>query len=594
MEPNKMMEIWRLNSILFFFVPGQLEETDQVVALLRGFNQVVRKEKYKEGWMLVLIHPALSNQFSIHHKMDDIELEIKKDCGVWTMVINNLSVFHTHPSKLSKEFPYSAHVTNYKAPFRKETITSEFVVYQQPKTLDELQAKVDQIERENHRLRVDREKAICNLNTLQRQTDLCMRTSARDLGTIREQQNNLQQEHAKLKDEYNNLQRKLDALKKQQTKESKAKKKQIAKFKKEKVILAAERDSFRETAQALTDDLARLEEEVERLRNSEGRAEQLSRAFEQLKTDRDETLVGAKSTEQELKATKQQLKHTEQQLSEMKGVHQRVKKELRDAKKNETERSAVMEEISANLKEKERENVILKDLFQKTKQSLKDAECAMEYCQITAVRSLLYWESTKHIFGDLLGCESFHATAETIAEIIVKKCNIMNAKHQTLSDEVVFHTGVYGYYLAETHLKDCTAYSRAFFDQLRGLMLDFEFIPPEEEAKVSGKGKKKTKVHTKVHIKHYYDKGDIEGHYRTTTTCLNVMDHTTIQDAQEVLNKAVNLPALTPMVWFVGKEGDDPFFVRHVSFASKVMEVVQSLKAGESLYFSSLNMERDE
>ena len=117
MEPNKMMEIWRLNSILFFFVPGQLEETDQVVALLRGFNQVVRKEKYKEGWMLVLIHPALSNQFSIHHKMDDIELEIKKDCGVWTMVINNLSVFHTHPSKLSKEFPYSAHVTNYKAPF---------------------------------------------------------------------------------------------------------------------------------------------------------------------------------------------------------------------------------------------------------------------------------------------------------------------------------------------------------------------------------------------------------------------------------------------------------------------------------------------
>ena len=91
-------------------------------------------------------------------------------------------------------------------------------------------------------------------------------------------------------------------------------------------------------------------------------------------------------------------------------------------------------------------------------------------------------------------------------------------------------------------------------------MLDFEFIPPEEEAKVSGKGKKKTKVHTKVHIKHYYDKGDIEGHYRTTTTCLNVMDHTTIQDAQEVLNKAVNLPALTPMVWFVGKEGDGPVF----------------------------------
>ena len=103
----------------------------------------------------------------------------------------------------------------------------------QPKPL-ELQAKIDQLGRENHQLRVDREKAICILNTLQRQTDICMRTSVRDLGTIREEQNNLQQEHGKLKDAYNNLQRKFDALKKQQTKESKAKKKQIAKFKERK------------------------------------------------------------------------------------------------------------------------------------------------------------------------------------------------------------------------------------------------------------------------------------------------------------------------------------------------------------------------
>ena len=49
------------------------------------------------------------------------------------------------------------------------------------------------------------------------------------------------------------------------------------------MTLTTERDSFRATAQALTDDLARLEEEVERLRKSEGRAEQLSR-IEQLKT----------------------------------------------------------------------------------------------------------------------------------------------------------------------------------------------------------------------------------------------------------------------------------------------------------------------
>ena len=40
-------------------------------------------------------------------------------------------------------------------------------------------------------------------------------------------------------------------------------------------------------------------------------------------------------------------------------------------------------------------------------------------CRFSAVL-----ESTKHIFYDLLGCESFHATAKTIVEIIVKKRNI--------------------------------------------------------------------------------------------------------------------------------------------------------------------------
>ena len=104
---------------IVFLCQASWKKLTKLLLRFRGFNQVVRKEKYKGGWMLVLIHPALSNQFCIHHKMDDIELEIKKDCGVWTMVINNLSVFHTHPSKLSKEFPYSAHFTNYKAPFRK-------------------------------------------------------------------------------------------------------------------------------------------------------------------------------------------------------------------------------------------------------------------------------------------------------------------------------------------------------------------------------------------------------------------------------------------------------------------------------------------
>ena len=198
-----------------------------------------------------------------------------------------------------------------------------------------------------------------------------------------------------------------------------------------------------------------------------------------------------KSTKQELEDMKQQLKHTEQKLSELKGVHQRVKKELRDAKKNEAERSAVMEEISANLKEKERKNVILNDLFQKTNKSAKNAENAMEYCQKTAVIARLYWESAKTILGDVLESESFSVMADTIAEIIMEKCEIMNAEEQTLSDEVVFHTKVYGYYLAETHLKECTAYSRAFFEQLRRQVVDSNSSRRKKKQRFRGKARKR-------------------------------------------------------------------------------------------------------
>ena len=134
-----MMEIWRLNSILFFFVPGQLEETDQVVALLRGFNQVVRKEKYKEGWMLVLIHPALSNQFSIHHKMDDIELEIKKIVVSGPWLSTTVSSTRTLRS-YRKSFLFGAR-HKLQGSFSKETITSEFAVYQ-PKLLMNYKAKL--------------------------------------------------------------------------------------------------------------------------------------------------------------------------------------------------------------------------------------------------------------------------------------------------------------------------------------------------------------------------------------------------------------------------------------------------------------------
>ena len=44
---NKMMEIWRLNRY-FFFVPGQLEETDQVVARV-GLQPSGTKREVQRG-----------------------------------------------------------------------------------------------------------------------------------------------------------------------------------------------------------------------------------------------------------------------------------------------------------------------------------------------------------------------------------------------------------------------------------------------------------------------------------------------------------------------------------------------------------------
>ena len=46
------------DDILFFFIPHELEEREEVVDLLRSsYNLCVRQESYNGGWILVIIHP---------------------------------------------------------------------------------------------------------------------------------------------------------------------------------------------------------------------------------------------------------------------------------------------------------------------------------------------------------------------------------------------------------------------------------------------------------------------------------------------------------------------------------------------------------
>ena len=110
---------------------------------------------------------------------------------------------------------------------------------------------------------------------------------------------------------------------------------------------------------------------------------------------------------------------------------------------------------------------------------------------------------------------------------------------------------VYGFYLAEPHLKEDTTKSQAFFKQLRQHVDKFAYDPPTEPPK-RVKGKKKTVVH----LSHYRMNDEKEDCSSISKQRFEVSENATLQNAQRKLNLQIGLDeqsCLAPMAFFVGK-----------------------------------------
>ena len=544
------MEIYPKDDILFFYIPVELEEREEVVDLLRSsYNLCVRQESYNGGWILVIIQPpgCDKEECVLQHKSHGMDVELKMGDSVWTLVINNLYVFSKDASELDPEFAYRLKETSYK--FRKHTVSTEFVVYEPQKK---------------------KKKA----NSCQTENSIQVANDARRLSLEREKKR-LEVANEKLQEELRDTSRALK-FSKDKCKNIIEKFNKKAKSGKTKhSLVVAEKNGLQRQNKLLKQDLSRVSTEAERLKEE----------IACLKRDN-----SSLANKMEQISIAREMEHTlEQKLK-------RVTEKLETEQGKSQEKTVLMENMSKNLKIKQKENNILKAVYQKTKESyhntkenMKKLEESLENAHIMAVISMLYWEVARNVFEDTLDCENFTPICNKISKSILSSCDMISEDGITFSTEVIMQIRMYGFYLARSHISTDIEKSRSLFEQLTMHNKQFYFIVPEKQpVKLNGKGKKKEEVP----IKHYIVNGDLPGHFTTTEMRLGVVDHFTLRDTQEFLNKQAQIPPYTPMVWFIGKFVDEKFeFVNQLEPKLKLLDVKHKLMDGQEIYYSSLFME---
>ena len=587
------MNIWHRNDVLFFYIPMELEELEQAVQLLRsGYNQCARQERYEKGWMLVIVQPpgAKKEQCIFQHKVEGVELELKPTDSGWTLIINNLHVYSKDPAELSPQFAYRLVTTTYKPPFRKDHIDTEFVVYE-PRN----QTNGSQVENDIHSnmqkdagvmrariLSLEREKKSLETanKTLQEKARKALNEANETCKTLEEKCKTLEEKCKTLEEKCGHLNVKCNHLNDKCISLSKKGKS----GKKKHSLVVAEKSGLQRENKRLENELRKLTTEAERL-NEEV-------CF--LKSDR--TTVTMEMERLSLKE--------EERTKEMSSLEQKLKSTIEQLEA-EKEKTILTETISKNLKIKEKENNILREVYQKTKESGKKAEAALKHTQnaakkaedalenntIMAIIPMLYWEVAKNVLGDVLECEQMSKMGNMVAKHILTSCDVYAEDGITFSEDVVFQIRLYGFYLARSHLRSDIEKSRSFYKQFSCHLEQFNFVVPEKPVKPSGRGKKKENVT----VKRYIVKGDLPDHFTTTSLRLMVVDQFTLTDAQEFLNKQAGLPPLIPMVWFIGKFKGKIFeVVVQLEPNRKLLEVKHELKAGEEIYYSSLFMVEEE
>lgn len=559
------MEIYPKDDILFFFIPHELEEREEVVDLLRSsYNLCVRQESYNGGWILVIIHPpgCEKEQCVLQHKSHGLDLELKMVDSVWTLVINNLFVFSKMASELHADFAYRLEKTLCK--FRKRSVAMEFVVYE-PQGY-EPQKKT---------------------NSCQTENSIQVANDARRLSLEKEKRKSLEVANEKLQKELRDTSRALKVSNEKCKNVIEKSNKKAKSGKKKHSLVVAEKNGLERENKLLKQDLSRMSTEADKLKEEIAclKRERSSLKRDRSSLERERSSLADKMEQMDLtgkvSSLEQKLKSATEKLEAEQGKSQ--------------EKTALVENMSKNLKIKQKENEILKSVYEKTKQSYYNTkertnklEEALENTQIMAVVSMLYWDVARNVFEEALDCDNFTPICNKIAKSILSSCEIFAEDGVTFSEEVILQIKMYAFYISRSHLSIDIEKSKSLFEQLTIHMKQFYFHVPEKPLKLSGNGKKKEEVA----IKHYIVNGDIPGHFTTTSTRLGVVDHFTLRDAQEFLNKQAQIPPLTPMIWFIGKfEGVKFDFVNQLEPKRKLLDVKHKLKKGEEIYYSSLFME---